>query len=251
MSHEVRAPEFKWPLYLGVVGFTAGFLGPLIFVPEANQGPLVGILISGPAGLLLGSVLLAACTIRGVSARSQWRLLKGTAIIGGLVVILCVQPGPVLRGYVMELEVESCARPIESERSIIDHWSARIADVTWAAARPGWQQDMHDALRAAPGVILTVKVKRQVSIWEKRKPWNRGRLFATAGRNAPEESAFYDSSGTCAGLPVGHSLRAFEEYDLNGPIQPPAQWPPMGLEAIIHVSPIVPVPAQFASVEAG
>jgi hypothetical protein len=33
-----------------------GFLGPIIFTPEANQGPLLGIFITGPLGFLLGGV---------------------------------------------------------------------------------------------------------------------------------------------------------------------------------------------------
>lgn len=41
---------------LGVIGFLAGFVGPLIFMPDANQGPLLGILITGPGGVVLGAV---------------------------------------------------------------------------------------------------------------------------------------------------------------------------------------------------
>ena len=41
---------------LGAIGFCAGFFGPIIFAPEANQGPLLGIFITGPLGFLLGAV---------------------------------------------------------------------------------------------------------------------------------------------------------------------------------------------------
>ncbi|HEX5010885.1 MAG TPA: hypothetical protein VFY71_10830 [Planctomycetota bacterium] len=41
---------------VGGAGFAAGFFGPLIVTPEANQGPLLGIFFTGPAGLLLGLV---------------------------------------------------------------------------------------------------------------------------------------------------------------------------------------------------
>ena len=40
----------------GAIGFSGGFFGPLIFAPEANQGPLLGIFITGPLGFLLGGV---------------------------------------------------------------------------------------------------------------------------------------------------------------------------------------------------
>jgi len=41
-------------LVTGAVGFSAGFFGPMIFAPGANQGPLLGIFITGPLGLMFG-----------------------------------------------------------------------------------------------------------------------------------------------------------------------------------------------------
>lgn len=43
-------------LGLGVFGFILGFFGPLLFSPESNQGPLLGILITGPGGIVLGAI---------------------------------------------------------------------------------------------------------------------------------------------------------------------------------------------------
>ena len=39
---------------IGGFSFAAGFFGPLIFTPQANQGPLLGIFITGPAGFVAG-----------------------------------------------------------------------------------------------------------------------------------------------------------------------------------------------------
>ena len=62
-------------LIVGGIGFAAGFFGPMVFRPEANQGPLLGIFITGPGGFLLG---LAYGVIRELSrkesAESQWRV---------------------------------------------------------------------------------------------------------------------------------------------------------------------------------
>lgn len=44
-------------LGLGSIGFVAGFFGPMILAPGANQGPLLGLLITGPGGFLLGGPL--------------------------------------------------------------------------------------------------------------------------------------------------------------------------------------------------
>jgi hypothetical protein len=34
--------------------FLVGFVGPMIVMPSANQGPLLGIFYTGPIGLLVG-----------------------------------------------------------------------------------------------------------------------------------------------------------------------------------------------------
>jgi hypothetical protein len=43
-------------LMTGAIAFCAGFFGPIIFTPSANQGPLLGIFITGPLGLILGGI---------------------------------------------------------------------------------------------------------------------------------------------------------------------------------------------------
>lgn len=52
-------------LLLGSIGFLGGFLGPIYLAPDANQGPLLGIFITGPLGFLIGGLLGAAWWRRG------------------------------------------------------------------------------------------------------------------------------------------------------------------------------------------
>ena len=40
----------------GLAGFVLGFVGPMVFAPGANQGPLLGILLTGPLGVVGGAV---------------------------------------------------------------------------------------------------------------------------------------------------------------------------------------------------
>ena len=44
-------------LVLGCISFAAGFFGPMILTPSSNQGPLLGLLITGPLGFVLGLVI--------------------------------------------------------------------------------------------------------------------------------------------------------------------------------------------------
>lgn len=46
----------RWALIIGGIGFAAGFVGPMIFIPGANQGPMLGIFITGPLGFVVGLV---------------------------------------------------------------------------------------------------------------------------------------------------------------------------------------------------
>ena len=41
---------------VGTIGFVAGFFGPMILAPGANQGPLLGLFITGPLGVIAGAV---------------------------------------------------------------------------------------------------------------------------------------------------------------------------------------------------
>ena len=41
---------------VGVVSFLIGFVGPLIFSPDSNTGPMLGIFVTGPLGAIVGAV---------------------------------------------------------------------------------------------------------------------------------------------------------------------------------------------------
>ena len=42
---------------VGGIGFIIGFVGPMVFTPESNQGPLLGIFITGPLGFIIGGAI--------------------------------------------------------------------------------------------------------------------------------------------------------------------------------------------------
>ena len=50
--------------FVGLAAFLAGFVGPMVVTPGANQGPMLGIFISGPLGLLAGLVWGVARAVR-------------------------------------------------------------------------------------------------------------------------------------------------------------------------------------------
>lgn len=60
-------------LFVGTILFLAGFLGPMILTPDANQGPLLGILYTGPLGTVAGLAwgLVRAARRRATSGRAR------------------------------------------------------------------------------------------------------------------------------------------------------------------------------------
>jgi uncharacterized membrane protein YiaA len=44
-------------LLVGALGFAIGFYGSVMFMPEANQGPLIGIFVTGPGGAIIGAII--------------------------------------------------------------------------------------------------------------------------------------------------------------------------------------------------
>jgi hypothetical protein len=50
----IGASAVKGGCVLGLIGFAGGFFGPMVFMPDANQGPMLGIFITGPLGFVVG-----------------------------------------------------------------------------------------------------------------------------------------------------------------------------------------------------
>jgi uncharacterized membrane protein YeaQ/YmgE (transglycosylase-associated protein family) len=103
VSHPPREPLWSRMIYapgwmiagafmLGTTGFIVGFFGPMRFHPGANQGPMLGIFITGPAGALLGMMLGAWLRIGRPEWPMRWRLwtLNTANVAYGLVVLYAV-----------------------------------------------------------------------------------------------------------------------------------------------------------------
>ena len=49
------ASMMRYAVIFGLIAFAAGFVGPIILTPDANQGPMLGIFITGPLGVIAGA----------------------------------------------------------------------------------------------------------------------------------------------------------------------------------------------------
>jgi hypothetical protein len=88
-----------WAFAIGVVCFSVGFFGPMIFAPGANQGPLLGILITGPLGFLGGLGVGVLREILGYRA-GPLEMLARTGI-GDLDYAALLRPAAGLAGLIL------------------------------------------------------------------------------------------------------------------------------------------------------
>jgi uncharacterized membrane protein YccC len=101
-----------WSLVLGGIAFCCGYLLPLVFSPDANQGPLLGIFVTGPiaaaAGFFSGLIVGAA----QLSPRAESRAL----VVAGLATLIAsvdaALPQPEVLAMIVDGHVVDC-RPIE------------------------------------------------------------------------------------------------------------------------------------------
>ena len=174
----------RWTVVLGITGFLSGFIGPMILAPDANQGPLLGILITGPTGALLGSVLGVAAALAKLSPRSEARALAATTAIVALVTLYFCVPSPRLRATVVEGEVRSCV-PAESLRAATVDRLNRLAAARPVPEQVAWAKKFDEELAAKPGVVIGVHVYRDAQLVRKAgplEPRNDGRAAVARRR---------------------------------------------------------------------
>jgi len=58
-------------LFVGAITFFIGFVGPMFVMPNANLGPLIGILYTGPIGTVVGLLWGVARAVRRRSAARE------------------------------------------------------------------------------------------------------------------------------------------------------------------------------------
>jgi hypothetical protein len=232
-----NSPGF-WALALGAVGGAAGFFGPIILNPDANQGPMLGLFITGPGGAIAGAILgfLFRILPFGDSVRGQALVLACTAL--GLGTLWFALPEPAVRARVVDATIGACRPADELIPARIAHWEERIAAVSYTAPRDNWRDDTRRMLRETPGVIVDLHVARRNTIVEHRKPWNRGRLEALGWKRIDDTERFF-GGGTCESYPRG--MRVTLKPDGTGS----REWPPADLPNFLGVQVLEALPAEY------
>ena len=231
----------KWAIVLGAVGFVCGFVGPMVFSPDSNQGPLLGLLITGPGGALLGAVLgLVAGAIRLPAPVGRKALLVTTTVLAAACVYFSMPP-PRYYANVVDVEIVGCAPPESIRDKAMEYWDGQVARVTWASPRAGWKQDFDRMVESDPGVVLDVRVLRESKLYENRRPWNRGTFVANpwGAGDAPTQYFARFAGSVCDGYAKGqHAI-----YLATG--ENAKLWPSEVLSNFLGLQVLEPLPARF------
>lgn len=242
-TESIRPPRFWWIVILAVSWFFAGFLGPLYFVPDANTGPLVGIFISGPAGLVVGLVLFLVFWQLPLRAWVQWVLLGSLSVAGVVTTLIFTQPEPKTVGTILEVEVKSVRRVSQAAPEILADWRKSVAQVTWSTPRAGWEQSMAAALAADSSEVLDVVLLRERLVKVTRKPWDHGRIFSDPWYQRNVSISYHPAVGALpSNLTPGTKLTLYLP-GLVGDLRPSPTWPPE--ENFLPYASVRAVPANF------
>ena len=240
--------SLRWALILGAVGFAAGFFGPMVLNPEANLGPIIGILYSGPGGAIAGAVLGAIFGLLPVPDTRRRQVLVTACVVLAVGTLYYCLPKPAIRGYVIDAQVEACAPPTQFMDAAVAQWQQAVARVTWAAPAVNWKQAAISNVQRDPGVVLTLRIQRKRAILRHRQPWDRNRTSAGPWFVVDESKTYYadDEGSACQPYLARERQIYWPAVDPNlDPTKPAKVWPPTDTRGFLQLQKLGPVPVQY------
>ena len=240
----MKSLPLLWALILGVIGVAFGFFGPIAFSPDANQGPMLGIFVTGPAGLIVGFVLGMAVSFLPINRYLRYAILGIVCIGLAGVTLYLSMPAPAYQGHIIDAEVHGCAAPTSALGSAIEHWETEIAQAA-TPPRAGWKEAAQLSAQSDSGVVLEMHILRERPIYENQKPWNKGTLEASLWLTENEMRNYYarDTGVACSDyLKSGRKL-----YFPVSAQEAPNTWPPVALPNLLGMQVLEPVPGRYQS----
>ena len=227
----------KWAVICGGLGFVIGFFGPIIVAPDANQGPLLGIFITGPGGAMLGFIL----GLVPLEERTRRAILVPLVALGLGALVYYSGPDPVFLGQVLDGEIVACEEPASLLAGAITRWDEAIRRST-GTPRAGWKEDAPVALVRDPGVVVTVRAERWTTLHEGRRWWNEGKRWSIPWRG-PEmtQRGYARQWSSCAALPSG-TRGLFVAQELQW-----GDWPPKHAPGLLWLKLLEAMPDAYRS----
>jgi len=169
-------------LVFGFVGFICGFLGPMHLNPSSNLGPITGIILTGPGGILVGVVVGLCVAYQRLSLTASLGALAIGSLLVALASLALSLPGELHDERVGELvdgTVVKCT-PVESAEEVLSKWERSIA-IKWSK-----------------GYVATFSVQRKRDLYIGRKRSNHDSTYAAPWLEKRETARYFVSRELCA-----------------------------------------------------
>ena len=228
-----------WAIVIGAAGFICGFVGPIIFAPDANQGPLLGIFITGPAGAAAGAVLGLIVRALNVSRQAATRSLTVAAAAMAAVTIYFCIPAPSFRADMIDAEIRRCVPVASLREAAVEQLNKTAAGRPPSDKPVQWGDAFDSANVKEAGVVIEVHVFRRSKLYENRARWNLGTLVTdpwTAGDGETRYFANYLGKD-CA----NYANAARTVYAATGHV---GIWPPAYIAEMLGLKVVAPLPAK-------
>jgi hypothetical protein len=233
-----------WAIVLGLVGLISGILGPILFQPGANQGPLMGVFFTGPLGFIIGGILGALVSKYQLTQETHLFALGGASLITFiliLVVSVLVIEDRYL-GVIIDAEILACETPDRPAKDRIVWWENRLNKYKDVTPPVGWKEKIDAKLNDAQGVVLEVQIYKKKIIFETRKPWNRGKKkIDLQSGDSKKTKSFYSTlkGNSCSNYPIGNRAQYFENNRMA------AGLPPLDVPAFLGLTKFTNIPLEF------
>jgi hypothetical protein len=165
ITHPLNEQVIVRALILGGIGGACGYFGPIYLDPGTAQGPLVGIFVTGPFGLLLGAGLGLLFHRLSLSLWLRESIFISVGLLLAAGVLFLVQPGDEPAGFLVDVEIVKCEHADARAESAATRWADTALHNPQLEQRPAWRASIAQLLRDDPGVVLTVKVWRRREIY--------------------------------------------------------------------------------------
>lgn len=226
----------RWATILGLVGFGCGFIGPMVLAPDANQGPMLGIFITGPGGVVLGAVLGLMVAALGVAPATASRLLYFIAIFLAAATLYFCIPQPRHYADVVDGEIRQCTLLEQLKGKTVNRLNQATAAHPPLAKPVSWGEAFDLAFGKEPGVIIDLHVYRTSILVEHQARWNHGTLEARPWRGAGQSQRYF---ANYAGADCGaYAIGARSLFRATGHV---GIWPPAFIAEMLALKVATPL----------
>lgn len=183
-----RLAIFSIGCIVGSAGLIPGFYLPIFLNPGANQGPFLGLFVTGPTSFVCGIIIGIVFQIFNFKRVTKIIILSPivTAIICWTTVLSL--PEDLLLSRNISGEILHRSNPIERLNSRIKWWDELIKNEAYIRPTLDWKGKIKNIFETEQGCLVTVNVHALRMTNLRKRPWNSGdTIVIDKGENGREE----------------------------------------------------------------